>query len=73
MSMGQKRKAALARSLCEEAQFYVWDEPLNYLDVITREQLQTLIVQTRPTLLFIEHDRDFIDGVASQRYQLIPR
>ncbi|XEO94132.1 ribosomal protection-like ABC-F family protein [Latilactobacillus sakei] len=73
MSMGQKRKAALARSLCEEAQFYVWDEPLNYLDVITREQLQTLIAQTRPTLLFIEHDRDFIDGVASQRYQLIPR
>lgn len=73
MSMGQKRKAALARSLCEEAQFYVWDEPLNYLDVITRKQLQTLIVQTRPTLLFIEHDRDFIDGVASQRYQLIPR
>lgn len=73
MSMGQKRKAALARSLCEEADYYLWDEPLNYLDVITREQIQTLIAEQRPTLLFIEHDVDFVNAIATQTYALRPQ
>lgn len=73
MSMGQKRKAALARSLCEEADCYLWDEPLNYLDVITREQVQTLIAEQRPTLLFIEHDVDFVNAIATQTYALRPQ
>ncbi len=73
MSMGQKRKAALARSLCEEADCYLWDEPLNYLDVITREQIQTLITEQRPTLLFIEHDVDFVNAIATQTYALRPQ
>ena len=35
-SEGQKRKVMLARSLCERAHLYLWDEPLNYIDVYSR-------------------------------------
>ncbi|TGA95766.1 ABC-F type ribosomal protection protein [Sporolactobacillus shoreae] len=70
MSMGQKRKLALARSLCESAQLYIWDEPLNYLDVITREQVQQVISEVRPTLLLVDHDRDFVNAVTTMKIRL---
>lgn len=70
MSMGQKRKVALARSLCEEANLYIWDEPLNYLDVITREQIQNLVLKFKPTLLVVEHDREFVQKIATQTVNL---
>lgn len=66
MSMGQKRKIALARSLCEHANIYIWDEPLNYLDVITREQVQDVILKVKPTLLMIDHDREFVEKVGTK-------
>ncbi|EEI24419.1 ribosomal protection-like ABC-F family protein [Lentilactobacillus hilgardii] len=66
LSMGQKRKVSLARSLCEPANFYIWDEPLNYLDVITRRQIQKLILKVKPTMLLIDHDRDFVDAIATE-------
>ena len=34
-SAGQKKKVLLARSLCESAHLYLWDEPLNYIDVLS--------------------------------------
>lgn len=34
-SAGQKKKVLLAKSLCEKAHLYVWDEPLNYIDIYT--------------------------------------
>ena len=63
LSMGQKRKVSLARSLCERANLYIWDEPLNYLDVITRGQIQDMILKFQPTMLIIDHDEDFIEAV----------
>ena len=42
-SAGQKKKVLLARSLCEPAHLHVWDEPLNYVDVISREQIEELL------------------------------
>ncbi|WP_018962130.1 ribosomal protection-like ABC-F family protein [Sporolactobacillus vineae] len=72
MSMGQKRKLALARSLCEPAQLYIWDEPLNYLDVITREQIRQVISEVRPTMLIVDHDLDFINTVATRNIVLDP-
>ncbi|MFT9191501.1 MAG: ribosomal protection-like ABC-F family protein [Liquorilactobacillus sp.] len=66
LSMGQKRKISLARSLCEPANFYIWDEPLNYLDVITRQQIQALILRVQPTMLLIDHDRDFVKTIATE-------
>lgn len=65
-SEGQKKKAALARSLCERANLYVWDEPLNYLDIRSREQLEKAILSSGATLLFVEHDSAFLSSVATK-------
>ncbi|MDR1062290.1 MAG: ABC-F type ribosomal protection protein, partial [Clostridiales bacterium] len=65
-SAGQKKKVLLARSLCEQAHLYVWDEPLNYIDVLSRMQIEELILSYKPTLLFVEHDRAFCDNIATK-------
>lgn len=69
-SEGQKKKALLAKSLCESAHLYVWDEPLNYLDIPAREQLEALILEYSLTLLFTEHDTVFRQRIATQCVQL---
>lgn len=71
-SGGQKKKVLLARSLCERAHLYLWDEPLNYIDVISRIQITELLLEHRATLLFVEHDRAFCDEVATREYVLSP-
>ncbi|MDD2534459.1 MAG: ABC-F type ribosomal protection protein [Eubacteriales bacterium] len=65
-SGGQKKKVLIAASLCERAHLYIWDEPLNYIDVISRIQIEDLLAAFKPTLLFVEHDREFCDHVATQ-------
>ena len=69
-SAGQKKKALLARSLCQQAHVYIWDEPLNYVDVLSRIQIEELIVAYGPTMLFVEHDRAFCDHVGTKMIQL---
>lgn len=65
-SEGQKKKVLLAASLCEQAHLYVWDEPLNFVDVLSRMQMERLLLQYRPTILFVEHDGAFCDHVATK-------
>lgn len=55
----------MAFSFTEPASVYVWDEPLNYVDVFSREQIEEVILKYKPTMLFIEHDRYFIEKVAT--------
>lgn len=64
-SAGQKKKVLIAKSLCEQAHLYVWDEPLNYIDVFSRMQIESLILKFNPTLLFVEHDQLFTKKIAS--------
>ncbi|MGI6664755.1 MAG: ribosomal protection-like ABC-F family protein [Christensenellaceae bacterium] len=64
-SAGQKKKVLIAASLCEEAHLYIWDEPLNYIDVISRMQIEDLLLEYKPTMLFVEHDAAFVKKVAS--------
>lgn len=66
MSQGQKKKLLLARSLCIPAHLYVWDEPLNYIDVYSRKQVEALIAQSQPTLLLVEHDAVFLKNVCTR-------
>jgi len=66
-SAGQKKKVLIALSLCQQAHLYVWDEPLNYVDVLSRVQIEELIMVYKPTLLFVEHDRAFCDNIATKR------
>lgn len=70
LSAGQKKKVLLAKSLCEQAHLYVWDEPLNYIDIYSRMQLADLIKKFAPTMVFVEHDAAFCDAVATGRVQL---
>ena len=65
-SAGQKKKVLLARSLCEAAHLYIWDEPLNYVDIYTRMQMEELLLTHRPTMVFVEHDQAFTDKVATK-------
>ena len=69
-SMGQRKKVLLARSLCEPAHLYLWDEPLNYIDILSRGQIEELLLESRPTLLFVEHDRLFCERVATGKVVL---
>lgn len=64
-SEGQKKKVLLAKSLCEKAHLYVWDEPLNYIDIISRIQLEKLLLQFNPTVIFVEHDKEFCRNIAT--------
>ena len=65
-SAGQKKKVLLARSLCQQAHVYIWDEPLNYIDVLSRIQIEELITTDRPTMIFVEHDRAFCNKIATK-------
>lgn len=69
MSEGQKRKIALAISLVESADFYIWDEPLNYLDIITRQQIIEVLEKYHPTMIVIDHDQDFINEIATNKIE----
>lgn len=69
-SEGQKKKALIAASLCEEAHLYVWDEPLNFLDIDARLQIEELLTRFCPTMLFVEHDRAFQEAVATKVIRL---
>jgi lincosamide and streptogramin A transport system ATP-binding/permease protein len=44
----------------------MWDEPLNYLDIPTRQKIQEAIIKYSPTMIFIEHDKYFTEKVATQ-------
>ena len=66
LSTGQKKKVLIARSLCEQAHLHVWDEPMNYIDVIARIQIEQMLLEFRPTLIFAEHDRAFCERTATQ-------
>jgi len=62
-----KKKILLAASLCEEAHLYLWDEPLNYIDVLSRLQIEKALQNSEATILFVEHDAAFLEAVATER------
>ncbi|MGN1433561.1 MAG: ribosomal protection-like ABC-F family protein [Ruminococcus sp.] len=66
-SGGQKKKVLIAASLCQKAHLYVWDEPLNYIDVISRIQIEKLIKKFNPTMIFVEHDAAFCKNTATKK------
>ena len=65
-SEGQKKKVLIAASLITPAHLYLWDEPLNYIDVFSRMQIENLILQYQPTMLLVEHDVRFQEKVATE-------
>ncbi|PGZ97390.1 Lsa family ABC-F type ribosomal protection protein [Bacillus pseudomycoides] len=65
-SGGQKKKLLIAKSLCEKAHLYIWDEPLNFIDIYSRMQIEELIQQFNPTMVIVEHDKAFQQTVATK-------
>lgn len=65
-SLGQKKKVLLAASLCEQAHLYVWDEPLNYLDIDAREQIEAMIRHSHASILLVEHDAQFLHNISAK-------
>ncbi|MGG5368761.1 ribosomal protection-like ABC-F family protein [Enterococcus sp. AZ196] len=70
MSMGQRKKVELAKSLSQTANLYIWDEPLNYLDVFNQKQILELLQRVKPTLILIEHDDYFVKKVSDKVVRL---
>ena len=70
LSAGQKKKVLLSASICEPAHLHIWDEPMNYIDVISRMQIEQLLLEFRPTILFVEHDKAFCQNVATKIVEL---
>ena len=69
-SEGQKKKVLIAASLITPAHLYIWDEPLNYIDVFSRMQIEKLILEYRPTMLIVEHDVRFQKSVGTACIEL---
>ena len=65
-SEGQKKKILIAASLLTPAHLYIWDEPLNYIDVFSRMQIEELLLAYKPTLLAVEHDVRFRENIATK-------
>lgn len=65
-SGGQKKKVLISKSLCEQAHLYLWDEPLNDIDIFSRIQIEELLAEYRPTMLMVEHDKVFVDKLATK-------
>ena len=69
-SGGQKKKVLIARSLCEKVHLHIWDEPLNFIDVLSRMQIEELLLEYTPTILFVEHDIEFRRNIATKVVEL---
>ena len=65
-SEGQKKKVLIAASLLTKAHLYIWDEPLNYIDIFSRMQIEKLIETYRPTMIMVEHDERFREKLADK-------
>lgn len=70
-SEGQKKKLLIAASLSQSAHLYIWDEPLNYIDILSRRQIEQMILCYEPTMIFVEHDQGFIDEIATSQLVLL--
>ena len=70
LSGGLRRRVQLAQTLLGDADLLLLDEPTNHLDIDTIEWLQTFLKNAKRTVLFITHDRYFLDSLATRIFEL---
>jgi len=70
LSGGERSRLALARLAARHANLLVLDEPTNHLDLLAREQLEVVLQNFEGALLFVSHDRYFIDKLATRVFEV---
>lgn len=72
LSGGEKARLLLARLMLSQSNFLLMDEPTNHIDMRTKEILENALIAYQGTLLFISHDRYFLNRVATKIYNFTP-
>jgi ATP-binding cassette subfamily F protein 3 len=72
LSGGEKARLLLARLMISQSNFLLMDEPTNHIDMETKEILENALSQYEGTLLFISHDRYFLNRIANKIYEFAP-
>ena len=70
LSGGERSRLALAVLTLQRANFLILDEPTNHLDIIAREALEDVLDEYDGTILFVSHDRAFVDALATQVWMI---
>ena len=70
LSGGERKKVDVARVLAGNYQVLFLDEPLNYMDVYFKMQLEQALAKEELTIIFVEHNEEFGESVANKILQL---